>query len=122
MAEQKRFIRYDGKLYPAATKPTFDESAAIEAESGVPLSKMQDAHMIRADIILALRRGGLVITWAALGAMSPEDFQVVDEEGRPVTGDEPDPTQAAPGPRVPQDRKVRATGAAARKRTPPSGR
>ena len=100
-------LKYDGREIPFVRSGTFQETADIEVESGIPLEKMTSSHKGAVAVLISLRRAGIVMSWADVMQMDGDEYDVIADP-KPA-----DPTPAAPARRAPQDRKPRARRGAA---------
>jgi hypothetical protein len=79
---------YQDRAFDTVDRPTFAEFAWIERQAKVALEDMTGTERTAAVALVALRRSGVMLTWADIMALSPADFDFPDE----VEPSESDPT------------------------------
>jgi hypothetical protein len=82
-------LKWDGREFDLAQRPTVKDAIWIEATVGKPLSKMGEAETFAITILLTLRKQGVALTWDDVIGMDMDAFDIIDDE------EESDPT--APG-------------------------
>jgi hypothetical protein len=72
-------IRFDGVEHELAKRPLWGELDMIEHQSKRAFESMSSTLQTAASVLLTLRRAGVALTWDDVMAMSPDDFEWVDD-------------------------------------------
>ena len=81
-------LRYDGRNFPVASKPTVKDAIWIETTVGKPLSKMGEAETFAVTVLMTLRKAGMALRWEDVLEMDLDEIEVIDDEDPTTTGAE----------------------------------
>jgi len=90
-------VIYEGNRYPLVERPTFGELEWVERQAKTDFGAMSGMAKNRGYVLLALRRAGIMLTWADTADLSPADIVSDPEDAADDGGPVEDPTQPGSG-------------------------
>jgi len=75
---------FDGGEFDVVERPTFEEISVVERQAGLGAGDFTDSERMMSGYLVSLRRAGVFLTWKDMKALTPADFEEIEE---------PDPTE-----------------------------